>query len=212
MVLTLADLVIIVFIAGLSGYYVFATIFVGFVATFGVLKTTNKDTKKDSHKPRVEDRNPKEETNRVVIENEMTQRKVQKSETGTTVNIESEEVQENKRKDVEEGREDDSKDIKSEDEEKPEELVAKTNMEENFMFTASVCSTWIPTVVGDQEQKIFLKAGIEKYHSRLILPFFYYLHTSRSHKPGHQNNLPCHCSHPGRVWNPHQAPLPATLP
>ena len=144
------------FIAGLSGHYVFVTIFVGFVATFGVLKTTNKDTKKDSHKP---------------TDEEMTLGKIQKSETGTTVNIESEEVKENKRKDVEEGREDESKDRKSEDEEKPEKPLVKTNLEENFLFTASVCSTWIPTVVGDQEQKIFLKAGMKCY-SRIVLPFF----------------------------------------
>ena len=162
MVLTLADLIIIVFIAGLSGHYVFVTIFVGFVATFGVLKTTNKDTKKDSHKP---------------TDEEMTLGKIQKSETGTTVNIESEEVQENKRKDVEEGREDESTDRKSEDEEKPEELLVKTNLEENFLFTASVCSTWIPTVVGDQEQKIFLKAGIEiSFKNHIAILFITFIH------------------------------------
>ena len=194
------------FIAGLSGHYVFVTIFVGFVATFGVLKTTNKDAKKDGHKPTEKDRGSKEETSRVVIENEMPLGKIQKpeddkvesSQTGTTVNIESEEVKENKRKDVEEGREDESKDRKSEDEEKPEKPLVKTNLEENFLFTASVCSTWIPTVVGDQEQKIFLKAGIEiLFKNRFVILLILNLHTSRSDKPGHQDNLPCHCHHPG---------------
>ena len=31
--------------------------------------------------------------------------------------------------------------------------------EESFLFAASVCSTWIPSVVGDPEQRFFLKAG-----------------------------------------------------
>ena len=34
------------------------------------------------------------------------------------------------------------------------------NREESFLVTAAVCSTWIPSVVGRQEQKIFLKVGI----------------------------------------------------
>ena len=36
----------------------------------------------------------------------------------------------------------------------------KKKKEESFLMTAAVCSTWIPSVVGKQEQKIFLKAGI----------------------------------------------------
>ena len=34
------------------------------------------------------------------------------------------------------------------------------NREESFLVTAAVCSTWIPSVVGKPEQKIFLKVGI----------------------------------------------------
>ena len=66
-------MVIIVFIAGLTGYYVFATILVGLLSTFGVLKkTTNVETKKARKKPPDEDKVPVEETTKVSIENEMT--------------------------------------------------------------------------------------------------------------------------------------------
>ena len=34
--------------------------------------------------------------------------------------------------------------------------------EESFRFAASVSSIWIPSVVGDQKQKFFLKAGEDK--------------------------------------------------
>ena len=34
------------------------------------------------------------------------------------------------------------------------------NRGESFLVTAAVCSTWIPSVVGKPEQKIFLKVGI----------------------------------------------------
>ena len=46
LVVTVADLVIIVFIAGLTGEYVFVSIIVGFISTFGVLNTTTKETLK----------------------------------------------------------------------------------------------------------------------------------------------------------------------
>ena len=41
-----------------------------------------------------------------------------------------------------------------------QELKEATDGEqESFRFAASVASTWIPSVVGDQKQKIFLKSG-----------------------------------------------------
>ena len=46
---------------------------------------------------------------------------------------------------------------KGKDTKKPEAGIGK---KESFLWTASVCSTWIPAVVGDQKQKIFLKAGV----------------------------------------------------
>ena len=36
----------------------------------------------------------------------------------------------------------------------------KKKKEESFILTAAICSMWIPSVVGKQEQKIFLKASI----------------------------------------------------
>ena len=38
----------------------------------------------------------------------------------------------------------------------------KKEEQESFRFAASVSSIWIPSVVGDQEQKFFLKAGEDK--------------------------------------------------
>ena len=45
------------------------------------------------------------------------------------------------------------------DEKSTKEKKAEKGGEESFLFTASVCSTWIPSVVGDPEQRYFLKAG-----------------------------------------------------
>ena len=45
------------------------------------------------------------------------------------------------------------------DEKSGKEKKAEKGGEESFLFTASVCSTWIPSVVGDPEQRYFLKAG-----------------------------------------------------
>ena len=289
-------MVVIVFIAGLTGHYVFVTILVGFVSTFGVLKktknedTTNEDTtkedttkedttNKDKTKARKNsldgDKVPTEETVKVFLENEMgmtsgtkenaegaraepseaiktepgevreneetaieeepmadttmesseTSTSVQvdlvesevtkenksqggepmaetkggSSETSTTVQVESRELKETKEKDIEsqesepkadvkvessetskavEDEETKEKDLesqersekkdgeeknedgKSKDEEECEKQAVKTNVKEDFLFTAAICSTWIPTVVGDQKQKIYLKAGM----------------------------------------------------
>ena len=46
---------------------------------------------------------------------------------------------------------------KGKDTKEPE---AGKRKKESFLWTASVCSTWIPAVVGDQKQKIFLKTGV----------------------------------------------------
>ena len=40
----------------------------------------------------------------------------------------------------------------------PRRRYKKTN-EQSFIFDASVCSTWIPSVVGDPRDRIFLKAS-----------------------------------------------------
>ena len=40
--------------------------------------------------------------------------------------------------------------------------VKKEGEQESFRFAASVASIWIPSVVGDQKQKFFLKAGEEQ--------------------------------------------------
>ena len=121
-VITIADLVIIVFVAGLTGHYVFVLIFVGFVSTFGVLKTTSKATKKAGKKPKKKEKVPKEGTSTLVIENEMevVSRKEGNAEESLTVDIQSakvgeiEDTQEEKPTEkVEEGSEEESENGKS---------------------------------------------------------------------------------------------------
>ena len=47
----------------------------------------------------------------------------------------------------------------SKDEKSRKEKKAEKGDDESFLFAASICSTWIPSVVGDPEQRFFLKAG-----------------------------------------------------
>ena len=217
------------------GHYVFVTVLVGFVSTFGVLKkTTNKETKKARNKPLDEEKVPTEEPIKVFYKNEMEmtrgnkanaedetvnieseeivkikespeeelmeEAKVERTENNTTVQVDSEEAKEKhleshksepmadvmveisetstaveddetKEKDIEsqgekpmseeeKDGEEEAEDGKSKDDEECEKQPAKTNVKEDFLFTAAICSTWIPTVVGDQKQKIYLKAGM----------------------------------------------------
>ena len=71
--------------------------------------------------------------------------------TGTSKDIESQKEEEQQ---TEVMLEKESKDEKSE-----KEKEAEKGEEESFLFAASVCSTWIPSVVGDPKQRFFLKAG-----------------------------------------------------
>ena len=48
----------------------------------------------------------------------------------------------------------------AEETQQPEVKIENKKSEESFLLMAAVCSTWIPSVVGKQEQKIFLKASI----------------------------------------------------
>ena len=99
-VVTVADLAILVFMAGLMGVFIFVAQFLGFIATYGILTA-------------------------------LTRKKVTKGEGGEFEIAcgKSEVNQEEKNKD------------------------------ESFLFVASVCSTWIPSVVGHEEHKVFLIAG-----------------------------------------------------
>ena len=57
----------------------------------------------------------------------------------------------------------------------PKTIDGGAKESESFLFEASVCSTWIPTVVGDQNQRIFLKAG-----AIFLLLFFCDINLSQS--------------------------------
>ena len=45
----------------------------------------------------------------------------------------------------------------------------KKEEQESFRFSAAVSSIWIPSVVGDQKKKYFLKAGEEKTFLRIFI-------------------------------------------
>ena len=236
LVITLTDMVFLVYMAGLSGGYVFVAISVNFLTTYVVLsKTIKVPQKEDSGDKKAEV--PKEEIPRLAIENEKDAPSEDKEESesaaiemsvlaaGPSKEVESQEEEQldeaktedreeageaqipppkptekadmaaGTRKDAEErqteaktedndGAEmpppplssempgvDTSKDIESQekeqqtgavlekDEKSAKEKKAEKGGEESFLFTASVCSTWIPSVVGDPEQRYFLKAG-----------------------------------------------------
>ena len=72
----------------------------------------------------------------------------------TEINVHQEENAESKVED------DKSKNVV--DVESQEIQEVKKGEEESFRFAASVASVWIPSVVGDQKQKFFLKAGEDK--------------------------------------------------
>ena len=110
-----------------------------------------------------------EETKEKDNESQESDVKGENSETSTAVedeqtkgkDVESQEEKPMSQEEVEKGREEEKGDGKSRDDKKESETEpAKTNVEEDFLVTAAICSTWIPTVVGDQTQKIYLKAGM----------------------------------------------------
>ena len=219
LIITLTNLTFLVYMAGISGGYVFIAIVVNFLATYVVLwKTLKVPQKMDSGDGK--DQVPKEEMSRLAIENEKDVPAEEKEESenaaiemsnlaaGTSKDIEEEQQAEEKTEDKKEadeaqtptempclpaGTSDDaeecqtedkeeadraqmpppapssempgtgtSKDIESQKEEEQTGAVLETaekGEEESFLFAASVCSTWIPSVVGDPEQRFFLKAG-----------------------------------------------------
>ena len=59
---------------------------------------------------------------------------------------------------VEDGKSKNGVDIESQE----PRVTQEGKKEESFRFAASVSSIWIPSVVGDQKQKFFLKAGEDK--------------------------------------------------
>ena len=103
---------------------------------------------------------------------------------------------------------DNSKDIKIKEEELQTEAKSKMELEkakeeeESLLFAASVCSTWIPSVVGDPEQRFFLKAGEVFGLSLLCRISIYLAKLPRSCEPCHEEFFPCRCDHPRQLWDP----------
>ena len=230
LVITFTDLVFLVYMAGLSGGYVFIAISVNFLTTYVVLWKSIKVPQKEDPGDRKE-QVPKEEIPRLAIENEKDAPSEDKEEpesaaiemsllaAGPSKEVESQEEEQQTeaktedkeeaveaqippptekpdmaagtREDVEErqteaktedndgakmtppppssempGKEIESQEeeqqtgaVLEKDEKSGKEKKAEKGGEESFLFTASVCSTWIPSVVGDPEQRYFLKAG-----------------------------------------------------
>ena len=279
LIITLTNLTFLVYIAGISGGYVFIVIFVNFLATYVVLSKTIKVTQKEAFG----DRKEQEEVPRLSVENEKNAPSEDKEESegaaiemsilaaDTSKDIESgEEEQQTEAKtedkkeadvtqmppppptempdmaagtneDVEECQTeaktenneeaemsppppslempDTSKDMESQKVEKTEEMLenkskdekprkekkAGQGEEESFLFAASVCSTWIPSVVGDPEQRFFLKAGEPLQCIGPSVVSSNTLHLSkfpRCCEPRHKEFLPCRCDPPRHLWDP----------
>ena len=180
LVVTITNLVFRVFTASLIGVYTFAELFLSLLVTYGVLKVTETREEISSKRSEAQEKIPEETTTSLTIQNE----KEQPSEDAEAIqlepcesskdrvnsgangapqptadrDVESQEglqVAEDPERGSEEKRSSDAEETKE-----PEPGRGNKKKEESFLLTAAVCSTWIPSVVGKQEQKIFLKAGI----------------------------------------------------
>ena len=121
------------YIATLLGIYTIVELPLSFLVSFGILTLSVKNEAKRSEG--VDEKETAENEELFDRKTEDENYKNNLDETG--VNLES----------LEKG-----KDTK--------ELDAGKEKKESFLWTASVCSTWIPAVVGDWKQKVFLKTGV----------------------------------------------------
>ena len=196
LVVTITNMVFRVYTASLIGIYTFVEIFLSFLVTFGVLKVTEKCEETAEKRPEDQERVPEETNTSLTIENE----KEQPSEDAEAIQLEpfesgngasqptadrDVESQEGLQvaEDPERGNEDKGS-SDAEETKQPEVGGENKKKEESFLVTAAVCSTWIPSVVGKQEQKIFLKAGIASLVTKTMFlaiaiglsSYGYYLH------------------------------------
>ena len=171
MVVTITNLVDRVFTASLIGIYTFVELFLSFLATFGVLKVVTRKSKSANDKePEDHERNPKETKSILSIENEnepflqdveaiqmaTLEAGVNSGTDGDAETTGDRGVEREEGPQVEEEkRSTDTKEIQQ-----SELGRRKANKEHYSLLTAAACSIWIPSVVGEQEQKIFLTTGI----------------------------------------------------
>ena len=173
MVVTITNLVFRVFTATLIGVYTFIELPLSFLVNYGVLKVTEEHEESTNKRPEDQERIPEETNTSLTIENE----KKQPSEdiqlepfesskdevNGASQPTADRDVESQEGLQVAEDPERGSEEKGSSDAEetqRPEASGENKKKEESFLVTAAICSTWIPSVVGRQEQKIFLKAGI----------------------------------------------------
>ena len=176
LVVTITNLVFRVFTASLIGVYTFAELFLSFLVTLGVLTVTEEREESASKSPEDQKRVPEESNTSLTIENEnkplledaeaiqLEPFESSKDEVnGASQPTADRDVESQEGLQVAEDPERGSEEKGSSDAEEtqqPEVGEENKKKEESFLWTAALCSTWIPSVVGKQEQKIFLKAGI----------------------------------------------------
>ena len=116
------------------------------VESLGLEETKEKDLESQESEPKADVKVESSETSKAVEDEETKEKDL--------------ESQKRKPKSEKKDGEKKNKNGKSKDGKECEKQAAKTDVKEDFLFTAAICSTWIPTVVGDQKQKIYLKAGM----------------------------------------------------
>ena len=130
--ITLADLILLAFIAGLTGVFIFPALLLCFGVNYVVIKIICREI-----------------GGRGDIEGQV--------ESGLELEVVSEKNGE--RSQSEEGSEE--KDVKE-----------KKNLDEtpeSFHAVAALCATWLPSVVGDQRQKLFLVCGVTSLATKLFV-------------------------------------------
>ena len=124
LIITLTNLIFLVYIAGLSGGYAFIAIFVNFLATYVVLWKTIKVTQKEDSRDRKE-QVPQEEMSRLAIENEKEASSEDKEESEGAV-IEMSKQAADTRKDIESEEEELQAEAKTEDEKEADDAQMPT--------------------------------------------------------------------------------------
>ena len=124
LIITLTNLIFLVYIAGLSGGYAFITIFVNFLTTYLVLWKTMKVTKKEASGDRKE-QVPQEEMSRLAIENEKEASSEDKEESEGAA-IEMSKQAADTRKDIESEEEELQAEAKTEDEKEADDAQMPT--------------------------------------------------------------------------------------
>ena len=118
------------------------------------------DRKEEKPQLEVEDEKPDKGKTEESGDDNLDTKKSSRESNETEINVKEEnsgsKVEDNKSKNV--------VDIESQ-----EPRVVQEEEKESFRFAASVASVWIPSIVGDQKKKFFLKAGEDKHFAGIFI-------------------------------------------